>query len=51
MDKNLHIVHPERFLEKNEKVESLSNQIKSKDTVIDKLLNEIALIKNEKDDL
>lgn len=51
MDRNLHVVHPERFREMNEKVENLSNVLKAKDNVIDQLLNEIALVKNEKDDL
>lgn len=35
MDRNLHVVHPERFREMNEKVENLSNVLKSKDNVID----------------
>jgi hypothetical protein len=51
MDRNLHDVHPERYRDLNEKVENLNQTLKSKDNVIDKLLNEIALIKNEKDDL
>ena len=51
MDRNLQVVHPEKFREMNEKVENLQNIIKSKDNVVDQLLNEISLIKNEKDDL
>lgn len=35
MDRNLHIVHPERFLEMNEKVENLANVLKTKDNAID----------------
>ena len=51
MDRNLHVVHPEKYRELTEKADNLSNVLKSKDDVIDQLLNEIALVKNEKDEL
>lgn len=35
----------------NEKVENLNNILRAKDGVIDQLLNEITLVKNEKDDI
>lgn len=51
MDRNLHESNPERFREMHDKVDNLSNVLKSKDNVIEQLLNEITLIKNEKDDI
>lgn len=51
MDRNLHEMHPERHRELSERVEGMRLQVQGKDNVIDKLLNEIALIKNEKEDL
>ena len=44
MDRNLHVVHPEKYRELTEKADNLSNALKSKDDVIDQLLNEIALV-------
>ena len=35
----------------NDKIEAVNNILKSKDAVIDQLLNEIAIVKNEKDDM
>ena len=51
LERNLTSVQPERIREVNDKLDNLSNILQAKDGVIDQLLNEISLIKNEKDDL
>jgi hypothetical protein len=51
MERNLNQVQPERVKEINDKLENLNNILKAKDNVIDQLLNEITLVKNEKDDI
>jgi hypothetical protein len=51
MERNLHELHPEKFKELNGKLDSLSSTLKAKDNIIDQLLNEITMVKNEKDDL
>lgn len=42
---------PDRLKELNDKMDNCNNILKAKDGVIDQLLNEISLEKNEKDDL
>lgn len=51
MERNVQVVNPEKFREFSDKIEGANNALKTKDQVIDQLLNEIALVKNEKDDL
>lgn len=50
-ERNLNEVQPDRIREVNDKLENLNNILHAKDGVIDQLLNEITLVKNEKDDL
>lgn len=51
LEKNFNYVQPERIREINDKLDNLNNVLHAKDGVIEQLLSEIALIKNEKDDL
>lgn len=51
LERNLTSVQPDRVRVVNEKIDNLNAVLQSKDGVIDQLLNEITLIKNEKDDL
>lgn len=51
MERNVNYIYPERIRDINDKIDNLNNVLKGKDQVIDELLNEIALVKNEKDDL
>lgn len=45
------MIYPERIREANDKMVNLSNVLQSKDMVIDQMINEITLVKNEKDDI
>lgn len=51
MEKNLKELQPERFRDLHEKLDNLNGVLKNKDSAIDQLLNEITLVKNEKDDV
>ncbi len=51
LERNLNEVHPERFVDLTSKMEGLNTTLHAKDNMIDQLLNEISLVKNEKDDV
>ena len=51
MERNLKEIHPEKFRELNLKLDQLNSTLKTKDNIIDQLINEITLAKNEKDDI
>lgn len=51
LERNIEIINPQKARELNDKIEAVNNILKSKDAVIDQLLNEIAIVKNEKDDM
>ena len=51
LERNLTQMIPDRLKELNDKMDNCNNILKAKDGVIDQLLNEISLEKNEKDDL
>lgn len=51
MERNLKEIHPEKFRELNLKLDQLNGTLKAKDNIIDQLINEITLAKNEKDDI
>ncbi len=51
LERNLNEVHPERFADLTGKIENLNSTLHAKDNIIDQLLNEISLVKNEKDDV
>ena len=50
LERNLEVKQPERIKEAEEKAEKLNELLSSKDGAIEQLLNEIAMVKNEKDD-
>lgn len=51
LERNSTVLRPVRLKDKSEQMENLSTVLKAKDSVIDQLLSEISLVKNEKDDL
>ena len=51
LERNLNEVHPERFADLTAKIENLNGTLHGKDNIIDQLLNQISLVKNEKDDV
>ena len=51
MERNVNVVNPEKIRENSEKIEQCSQVLNQKDMVIEQILNEISLVKNEKDDL
>ena len=51
LEKNVEVVHPERLVEMKHKEDTLNEQLNKKDSQIEEILQEIAAVKNEKDEL
>lgn len=51
MEKNANYMQPERLRETQDKLENLNNVLQAKDGVVEQLLQEIALVKNDKDEV